>query len=239
MIINKQRKVIVYNVPRTGTFSLRTAARQARQRANVRFDYLTEGHSNYLDIRQSIDLGEYVYGGINDKNDLDTYEQYVFVRDPFDRAISGLNLLRRGRLHHNLLYAFYGHKYRHEGVRCFQRDGDYDNFPQWKKDAIEAIPMIQVFRRMKWWFKRGPYTMGHMGFIEGPVQPLMFSDYPREARRVMGRLGIPANIDLPSENSAKRIPENDYLSPRQEQEIKDYFHEDYEYLDSKGIHFNK
>jgi len=262
MIINSKRKVIFYNVPRTGTLSMATAARNARQHANVPLDYVTEGHTSYEQMRTLIqtsdewgmDLNQlyglnvnritrsgYEYNKprvITSVEDLDSYEQYAFVRHPFERAKSAINLLRRGRLHGVLLQVHYGHKFIGR-VSCADRDDDYDNFPQWKKDAINSIPYIQAFRHLKWWFEKGNLKKGHMGYLDGPVQPLMFDNFSNEARRVMGRLGIPANIELPHENSAKYIEEFDYLSPSQEQEIKDYFAADYEYLDSKGIHFNK
>lgn len=257
MIINSQRKVMLYNVPRTGTLSIVTAAQNARNRANVPLNHVTESHVNYQYMRNMIESGE----GLIDHNqnishrispnmrqyneplpmatveELDSYEQYVFVRDPFERAKSAINLFRRGRLHHILLTVHYGHDFR---IPCTQRDDDYDNFPQKKKDAINRIPYIQTFRHLKWWFARGSMYMGHHGFIEGPVQPLQFSDFGKgEARRIMGRLGIPANVELPHVNGAKYIPEYDGLSPSEEQEIKEFFASDYEYLDSKGIHYTR
>lgn len=255
MIINSQRKVILYNVPRTGTLSIVTAAKNARHRANVSFAHVSEGHTNYSYMKQMIESGE---GSIdhnqnisyrisptakeynkplpmNTIEELDSYEQYVFVRDPFERAKSAINLFRRGRLHHILLTAHYGHDVH---IPCTQRDEDYDNFPQWKKDAINRIPYIQAFRHLKWWFLRGTMFMGHNGFLEGPVQPLQFSEFGNgEARRIMGKLGIPANIELPHVNSAKYIPEYDGLKPSEEQEIKEFFADDYDYLSSKGIHY--
>jgi hypothetical protein len=257
MIINSQRKVILYNMPRTGTLSLATAARNARSNANVKLDYITEGHSNYEDLRGLIASGDalidhnqgkevgrmarsgYEYNKplpITSVDELDNYEQYVFVRDPFERAKSAINLFRRGRLHHILLTIHYGHDY---FIPCTQRDDDYDNFPQSKKDRINAISYIQAFRHLKWWFEKGSVLTGHFGFIEGPVQPLQFSDFANQSRHVMTRLGIPPNIELPHENSAKYIEEYDGLSPKHEKEIKDYFGPDYEYLAKKGIHFTK
>lgn len=262
MIINRQRKVILYNMPRTGTLSLTSAARNARSNANVQLDFVTDGHESYGDITHQIDQGYLTGQDLNEglditkmarsayennlptvphtRDDLDSFEQYTFVRDPFERAKSAINLFRRGRLHHFLLFIHYGHDFGHRLV-CTQRDGDYDNFPQWKKDKINQIPYIQAFRDLRWWFEKGSLRKGHMGYIEGPVQPIVFSKntFATEARRVMGRLNIPSNIPLPHENSAKYIEEYDGLSPREEQEIKDYFAEDYEYLDSKGIHFTK
>ena len=260
MIINNQRKVILYNMPRTGTLSFSTAARNARSNANVRLDYVTEGHSSYEDVKNFIKDGvldtidsngannaRFTNSGReynsrqafpNTVDELDSYEQYVFVRDPFDRAKSAINLMRRGRLHHVLLHIHYGHEFGAK-VLCTQRDDDYDNFPQWKKDAINRIPYIQAFRHLKWWFEKGSLLKGHFGFIEGPVQPIQFSDFGKESRRIMTRLGIPANIELPHENGSKFIEEYDGLSPKHEKEIKDYFGPDYEYLAKKGIHFTK
>lgn len=254
MIINKQRNVILYNMPRTGTLSLATAARNARSNANVRLDYITEGHTNYSDLKTILQRGDWkdynkemantvhltrsAYENnkqpITTVAELDAFESYVFVREPLARAKSAVNLLRRGRLHHCLLNIVYGHRYR---IPCTQRDDDYDNFPQWKKDAINAIPYIEAFRHLKWWFTNNSLLMGHMGFIEGPVQPLMFDNFTTDARMVLGKLGVPQNIPIPHENSAKYIEEYDGLSPTEEQEIKDFFAEDYEYLDSKGITF--
>lgn len=257
MIINTQRKTILYNMPRTGTLSMSTAARNARNSANVNLAYVTEGHTNYEDMRIMIDRGDFVIDQneglpinrmarsaveynkpvpIATTQELDEYEQYVFVRDPFERAKSAINLLRRGRLHHILLTIHYGHDV---PIPCTQRDDDYDNFPDWKKDAINRIPYIQAFRHLKWWFEKGAILKGHFGFIEGPVQPIRFENFTQESRRIMGRLGIPANIELPHENSAKWIEEYDGLSPKEEKEIKDYFGPDYEYLASKGITYTR
>ena len=259
MILNKQRKVILYNMPRTGTLSFATAARNARSNANVQLDYVTEGHINYEDMVSEIENGTAAIdynNGQDRKNmtrsgfeynkavfpttvdELNSYEQYVFVRDPFERAKSAVNLFRRGRLHHVLLHMHYGHEFGHR-VLCTQRDDDYDNFPDWKKEKINAIPYIQAFRHLRWWFEKGSVLKGHFGFVEGPVEPLQFSDFTNQSRRVMGRLGIPPSIELPHENSAKWIEEYDGLSPKEEKEIKDYFGPDYEYLASKGIHFSR
>lgn len=255
MIINHQRKTILYNVPRTGTLSMAIAARNARINANAQIDYVTEGHSSYKDVKSLVESGElaedqnqglnttlmarsaYEYNKpvpITSVSQLDSYEQYVFVRDPFARAKSAINLLRRGRLHHVLLTIVYGID---SHVVCTQRDDDYDNFPDWKKDMINSIPYIEAFRHLKWWFEKGPMLKGHFGFIEGPVQPIQFENFANEHRRIMGRLGIPGNIELPHENSAKFIEEYDGLSPSEEKEIKDYFAPDYEYLASKGINY--
>lgn len=255
MIINSRRKTILYNMPRTGTLSMATAARNARSNANVQIDYITEGHSNYEDLRGLVESGELALDqnqGLNQSRmarsaqeynkpipitsttELDSYEQYVFVRDPFQRAKSAINLFRRGRLHHVLLHIEYGHDI---NICCTQRDDDYDNFPQWKKDKINAIPYIRAFRHLRWWFEKGSVLKGHFGFVEGPVQAIKFENFAQEHRRIMGRLGIPGNIELPHENSAKFIEEYDGLSPKEEKEIKDYFAPDYEYLASKGINY--
>lgn len=229
MIISHQRKVILFSLPRTGTMTLRTAARNA----NGKFDHISYNHYNYDELRENVKGRDNF--GFGSTSNLDSYEMYTFYRDPFDRLKSGLNLLRRGRLHSRTIHAFYGWKY---PVSCASRV-DYNELHPELQRAIDAIPYYENFKRLKWFWNGGPMGRGHFGFIEGPVQALPFSDFDNSARRVLARLGTPITGPLPQVGSAPYDPEKDRLSPTEEKAIKDYFAPDYEYLDKKGIHFTR
>lgn len=232
MIVNHTRKIILFNVPRTGTVTLRDVAKKS----NAKFDHINYQHQNYKSVRNNILRGVPANQnyGFDSVDTLDSYEMYCFYRDPFERCKSALNLLRRGRLHCRFFHAFYGDEF---PISCANRDEDYDNFPQWKKDAINRISFAATFRKLKWFFEEGAFMKGHFGFLDGPVQPLNFDMFDTEARRILPRLGIPANVQIPRLGSAPHIPEYDGLSPAEIREIRNYFDQDYEYLDSKGITF--
>ena len=219
MIISSEKKIGVFLVPRTGTFSLSTLFRQS----GLNLDLLHHGHQSLNALRE------------NPPCDLTGFRYFSFYRDPYDRAISVVNYLRRGRQCAKFYHAFYGDSVR---ISCADRKTYYELSDELRA-LNDAIPMIDVFRKFRWFFDNGAYGRTHKKWLDYPeVEPLNFHDYDNELNRLLREFDLnPAQINKPKMNSSISIPELDVLSDSEQQEIRNFLAEDYEFLASKGISF--
>jgi len=220
MIISTDKKIAVFMVPKTGSNTLRLAFKSS----GLPLKLCDDSHYDYGTLKHLVD-----------DNPLD-YRCFGFVRDPLSRCISTLNFLRRGRQGCKFIHAMYGNEY---PVSCASR-APYSEWDDERKALVDRVPMIEVFRRMKWFFERNIYGTSHKIFLDGPVELLNFHDYNNELAKLFTIFGVedPKTIPVPHVNGSLTIPEFDYLSPQEEAEIRDYFSEDYDFLASKGIRFS-
>lgn len=228
MMISTEKKVIMFFVPRTGTNTLKTMF----ESTGANFSHLSNAHFGYKNLVEilSIEPGKY---GIQD---LSEYKIFSFYREPFDRCISIMNYMRRGRLSVRFFHAFY-----HDEVplSCASRK----TYDQWgsdeMRDMCNSVPMIEVFRKFKWFMERGVFGKTQKRWLDGPVEPLDFRNYDQEVAKVLNALDIdPTGITIPHINPSLTLPEYDHLEPEHEAEIREFLKEDYEFLRSRGITFD-
>lgn len=222
MIISTENKIAVFLVPRTGTSSLSTLFQQSG--ANLHL--CRHSHANMTSLDQVAS---------EENIDLTGFRYYAFYREPYDRAVSIVNYIRRGRQCSKFYHAFFGDRY---PVSCAGRQTYRELSPELQA-VNDSVPFIEVFRRFKWFFEKGAYGKTHKRWLDHPeVQPLNFHDYDGELNRLLVEFGLnPSTVNKPVMNQSIYIPELDVLSASEEQEIRDYLSEDYEFLASRGIRF--
>lgn len=225
MIISAEKKIVVFMVPRTGTNTLRTLFESTGIPLAACDDY----HYNVLDIPSVMDEL-----GITNYNE---FRYYSFYRNPFERCLSVVNFLRRGRQGSKFFHAFYGDDVIFP-VSCASRVP----YPEWSdemKAMCDSVPLIEVFRKFKYFFERNIYGKTHKPWLGGPVQPMNFADYENELSRLLVEFGVdPSTVTIPHVNPSLTLPEFDHLSASEEAEIREYLQEDYDFLASKGIRFS-
>ena len=107
------------------------------------------------------------------------------------------------------------------------------------KAMCDVVPFIEVFRKFKWSFDRGIAGRTQKPWLDGPITALPYSDFNASATRLLEEYGVdPASITIPHVNTSTTLPKYDRLSPDEEQEIRDYFSEDYQFLAGRGIKFS-
>ena len=231
MILSSEKKVIMLFVPRTGTNTLRTMFKNT----GIPLTVCDESHTGYANLAEVISMDQYSIEdkfGIPNLEALAEYKIYSFCRDPFDRCISIVNYLRRGKQCSKFFHAFYGDEF---PISCSYRK-PYAEWTDEMRQMCDSVPMIEVFRKFKWYMERGVYGKTHKRWLEGNVIPLRFEDYDNEVSKVLIELGVdPSTVTIPHINPSTTIPEYDALSPLEEAEIREYMREDYEFLASKGV----
>lgn len=228
MIISRDKKIVVYLLPRTGTSSLTATFKNSGLNLyNCNHDHMTLAR-----------FREYAYeigDGTLDSSELSEYRHFCFYREPLSRAISVINYLRRGAQCSKFYHAFYGDSI---NFSCASRV-NYNNLSDELKALNDAVPMIEVFRKFKWYFERGPYATNQKRWLDYPEMELLnFHDYENEFAKLCAAFDLdPASINRVHMNESISIPELDVLSASEEQEIKNYIQEDYEFFESRGISF--
>jgi hypothetical protein len=107
------------------------------------------------------------------------------------------------------------------------------------KAICDSVPLIEVFRKFKYFFERNIYGKTHKPWLDGPVEPLNFANYDEEISRLMVEFGVdPSTVEIVRVNPSLTLPEFDHLSASEEAEIREYLQEDYDFLASKGIRFS-
>lgn len=225
MIISTDRKVMFLMVPRTGTNTIRTMFKAT----GIPLAVCDDNHYGIQNIKEVLDeIGV-------DSSNLNEYKIFAFYRDPFERCMSVLNYLRRGRQAMRFFHAFYGDSV---PISCASRV-PYQYWTDEMKELCDRVPMIEVFRKMKWFFERGVYGRSHKFWLDGPVIPLNFADYDNEVSRLLVEFGVdPSKVTIPHINESLTLPQFDALSAAEEAEIREYLQEDYKFLESRGIRFS-
>ena len=232
MIVSRQKKVIVLDVPRTGTQTRVSVFRQQ----NVPMDICDVSHLPYDKFQQFLAMDHPMTRGKGfNPQELPQFKVFAFYRDPFDRTISALNLLRRGRLYSRFFHAFYGDE---ANIKCVSRL-PYDQWTQEMKDMVAAVPLIDVFRKMRYMFERSVFskTSFFMIIIRSNANPPI--DEIQLVVNLLAEFDVDATgMTFPQLNSVPPDPQLDYLSAGDEAEIRAYCQEDYDFLASKGITFS-
>ena len=233
MIVSNEKKIIMLFVPRTGTNTLRTMFKNT----GVPLAVCDESHVEYKTMIQVINSNDYPLEEkfrIPNLEAFAEYKVYAFCRNPFDRCISIVNYLRRGRQCAKFFHAFYGDDF---PISCSYRK-PYAEWTDQMRQMCDSVPMIEVFRKFKWYMERGAYGRTHHRWLDGDVIPLRFEDYDNEVSKVLIELDVdPSTVTIPHINPSTTIPEYDTLSPSEEAEIREYLREDYELLASKGVNY--
>ncbi len=217
----------MFFVPRTGTNTLRIMF----ETTGIPLTMCNDSHAGFEDL-------EIIFKQDPDYTNLDLndFKLYSFYRNPFDRCISVVNYLRRGKQCAKFFHAFFGDEY---PLPCAYRK-PYAEWTAEMQQMCDSVPMIEVFRKFKWFFERGVYGKTHKRWLDGPIIPLNFDDYDNEVRRVLGEFGVdPSTVSIPHINPSTTLPEYDGLSNTEKAEIMEFLDEDYEFLASKGIEFNQ
>jgi hypothetical protein len=232
MIVSRQKKVIVLDVPRTGTQTRVSVFRQQ----NVPMDICDVSHVSYDKFQQFLATDHPMTRGKGvNPQELPQFKVFAFYRDPFDRTISAVNLLRRGRLYSRFFHAFYGDE---ANIKCVSRL-PYDQWTQEMKDMVAAVPLIDVFRKMRYMFERSVFSKTHKPWFTEGVIPLNYANFDNEMVNLLAEFDVDATgMTFPQLNSVPPDPQLDYLSAGDEAEIRAYCQEDYDFLASKGITFS-
>ena len=212
-------------VPRTGTNTMRVMFKST----GIPLAVCDDTHYGYTHVAPALkETGP-------DIPNLNEYKFYSFYRDPFDRCLSVVNYLRRGRQACRFFHAFYGDN---ADISCASRV-PYLQLSDELKAMIDAVPLIEVFRKFKWFFERSIYGKTQEPWLKGPVIPLNFADYDNEVGRLLTEFGVdPSTVTIPHINESLYLPEFDTLTAAEEAEIRDYMADDYAFLATKGIRFS-
>ena len=223
MIISAERQIVIYGTPRTGSSTLRTIL----EPYNLTYNH--DDHGGYHDLVRFVNqTGE--FHGIVDPTKC---KHFAFYRDPYERCLSTVNYIRRGRQCFRFFHAMYGNII---PVSCADRT-PYAQQPEHIRAMIDAPPFIEVFRAFKWNMEVGVFGKTQRRWVDVPVIPLNYHDYDNEVRRLFDELGLPQLDTIPKTNDSLTIPEIDVITPEDEAEIREYLQEDYEFLASRGITF--
>lgn len=234
MIVSIPKRIIVLDVPRTGTHTRYEVFRQAGVSADVR----NINHFTMNDVTKFAQMGDdhpmFRGKGVNAQN-LSTYKVFAFYRDPFDRVISCVNHLRRGRLHARFFHAFWGNDVR---IKCTSRLA-YEDWTPEMKQLHDEIPLIEVFRKFRYFFEKGVFAKTHKPWLTDGVIPLNYHNFNTEMATLLAEFGVDSStVTIPQLNGVTLDPQLDSLSPSEESEIRAYCQEDYTFLASKGITFS-
>lgn len=225
MILSKEKRVVMFQVPRTGTNTLTRMFRNT----GIKLDVCNEEHFGYRDIFNSPEYAAEM--GITNPTD---YTYYSFYRDPLDRCISVVNYLRRGKQCAKFFHAFYGDDF---PISCAYRK-PYAEWTDEMRQMCDSVPLIEVFRKFRWFFERGVYGKTQKRWLDGPVIPMNFDDYDNEVRRILVKFGIdPVGVTIPHINPSVYLPEYDELNDADRAELMEFLKEDYDFLEAKGIRF--
>lgn len=216
MIVSKQKKIVIFLTPKTGTYTL------CKTFYGKGLDECGHNHENYTSFRSLSNRDPDKYG------DPSKYTAYAFYRDPVERAVSMLRYIKRWRTH-DFFHAFYGNEIK---ISSFH-DNPYEELSPELKAINDAVPLIEVFRKMT--HQRDNVYRKQVHWLDFPeVQPLAFSRFEHEVRRLAKDLDL--NIgEIPVGNSSVKIEYLDHLSQDDVEEIKEYYFEDYKYFNDRGI----
>ena len=171
--------------------------------------------------------------------DQSSFQYYSIYRDPVERARSTLSYLRRN------FYTDYIQKlvYPTPELPC-THTCRYDELTQDNKDIIESIPQIDLIQYCVDNLTR-PSVYG-LNFMTpqckifkqvDKLHLLHFNDFDNSINTIMKALGA-ENYVIPKHNVSLKNSERDFLDDECISLIKEYFKEDYEYFESRGITFN-
>ena len=217
MIICTKNKVAIFLSPKTGTFSL---FRGFKEHNLYRCEH---AHSNYTSFQRMAETDENI-------GDPSQYRLFCFYRDPMDRALSMLRHIKRRKCH-EMFHSIYGNQVK---ISALGNNTYFGLSPELRK-LNDDTRMIDVFRKMKYHrditYKKQVHWLDHPANIEY----LNFKNFNEEFLMLANLLGI-EHVRAPVTNvSIKVEPYIDYLSPEEEQEIRDYYKEDYDFMREKGL----
>lgn len=219
MIVSKQKKVVIFLTPKTGTYTL------CKTFYGKGLDECGHNHENYTAFRSLSNRDPDKYG------DPSEYTKYAFYRDPVERAVSMLRYIKRWRTH-DFFHAFYGNEIK---MSVFE-DNPYEELPRELKQLNDSISLIEVFRKMT--HHRDNVYRKQVHWLDfSDMQFLDFKNYNQEIEKLASILDI--NIgEVPIGNPSLKIEHLDRLSQDDIQEIKEYYSEDYLFFKDHGILLN-
>lgn len=156
------------------------------------------------------------------------YTMYAFYRNPVERAVSMLRYIKRWRTH-NFFHSFYGDTFR---MSCLE-ENEYESLSPEMKKLNDEVRLIDVFRKMTYLRDNVYRKQVHWLDCEH-INLLNFDDYDNELRKLSDLLEI--NItEVSIYNPSIKIDYLDQLSTEEVDEIKEYYKEDYDFFNKKGI----
>jgi hypothetical protein len=208
MIVSKKNKVVIFLVPKTGTYTL------CKTFYDKGLDECAHSHENYSAICK--------------RRDFSQYTMFAFYRDPVERAVSMLRYIKRWRTH-DFFHAFYGNEIKMSSFG----DNPYEDLSPELKALNDSVSLIEVFRTMT--HHRNNVYRKQVHWLNFPdMQLLDFRNYDEEVQKLAEILDINiSEIDIG--NPSLKIEHLDNLTKDDIQEIKNYYTEDYMYLKERGI----
>lgn len=215
MIICRKRRIVIFMPPKTGTVSLHRIFRDRD------LDVCEHGHGNYINFSLSCREDE-SYGKPED------YTAFAFYREPLDRAKSMLRYIKRRKCH-EVFHAVYGNQVK---ISCLQPNTYFGLSPELKK-MNDEIRLIDVFRKMT--HVRDTAYKKQVNWLNYPNMNLLnYNDYDNEIRKLTELFGFHIDI-IPRANMSIHVPDADVMTEDEENEIKEFYKDDYEFLNSKGL----
>jgi hypothetical protein len=217
MLLHKEKRIALLYNPKTGSASLHNLLK------NLDADLNSHTHEK----------------SISEPND---YTFYCFYRDPVERYVSAFNHVlasTRGEIHKRrdpsavvkyLLGHFYGEEFSCASVAT------YEDLTETQKNKIDSITPIQfldtlgqnrstIFQSQKEWFQN-PNTV----FLD-------FRNFDNEARKICRLFDLEPS-KIPRENLGIKLHKRTDLSEADVLKIKEFYREDYDFFNSKGITFS-
>lgn len=217
MILSKQKKIVIFLTPKTGTYTL------CKTFCDKGLDECGHNHENYTAFDALSRRNPDKYG------DPSEYTKYAFYRDPVERAVSMLRYIKRWRTH-DFFHAFYGNEIK---MSSFE-DNPYEDLSPELKALNDSVSLIEVFRKMT--HHRDNVYRKQVHWLDFPdMQLLDFKQYNQEVQKLADRLCINNINEVSIGNPSLKIEHLDYLSQDDIEEIKEYYTEDYKYFKDRGI----
>ena len=216
MILCSKRKFCIFLSPKTGTVSLTEIFK------NLGVEEAVHDHSSYKEIQYRIDNGLNIEG----------YRFFCFYRDPVDRCRSMITHFMRKRCRE-----FFPLLYGNSVPFSILDNRTYGFLSSDLQEKIDSVPMIDVFRKMNH-FKELVYGKQIDWLNFDKIEYLNFHQYESQVKFLLETLDFDSNIDIPKYNTSIKNTK-DFLSDDDVSEIKEYYKEDYEFFNSRGIVFNK
>lgn len=211
MILCEEKKVAFLYNPKTGSSTMSKLLEVAKSRST--------GHAHELTINKFV-------------KDPENYKLYAFYREPVERYISAVNYIKKSKEGmYQILQYFFGVGFSSAKVVGYDNLSDELRF---KIDSLSPIKYLEVFLKNNLVL---PVFYKQISWLDKPNMTLLdYRDFDNNARFVCNLFDVKVD-KIPWVNQSVKINNVSELNSRDISEIRDYYKEDYVFLESRGIRF--